>query len=111
MAIYKIIFKVFPHRDKKCNLFKCYVNNSKPSIIYIGLKLSLTGPKCFGLDQKVFDMAQKPKAKVKINFWFGPKLFGTVQSILVQNYFGPIEGDRRTKRQFKNHLLKITLVQ
>ena len=56
-------------------------------------------------------MAQKPKAKVKINFWFGPKLFGTVQSILVKNYFRPIEGDRRTKRQFKNHLLKTTLVQ
>ena len=62
---------------------------------------------------KHFDMAEKPesKSKVKINFWFGPKLFGTVQSILVQNYFGPIEGDRRTKRQFKNHLLKTTLVQ
>lgn len=55
-------------------------------------------------------MAQKPKAKVKINFWFGPKLFQTVQSILIQNYFGPIEGYRRTKRQLKKHFLKTTLV-
>ena len=56
----------------------------------VGLKLSLIGPKCFGLGQNVFDMAQKAKNRSENKLlvwsktiWTRPTYFNTSQ-----NYFG-----------------------